>query len=257
MSISPYFGSSAKVWDDIDWIFGIEEAGFSGWEVCADGNYHFGRPDSYNSVIETLASTSLKVTVHAPYGDLNPAAINEPIWMETVQQISECIRKASSITDRVTIHPGYLSCTGKLVPDKVWQLQKEALREFGKVAQEYGVIACIENMPNIPDFLCHYPEEILGLIEDIEGIGFTIDFGHANTLGKVDSFRKYLDKASHVHIHDNHGKSDEHLPIGAGTINWKRLSKDLLERYSGVVVVEGRSIEEAKMSFDQIQRWGS
>ncbi len=257
MSISPYFGSSAKVWDDIDWIFGIEEVGFSGWEVCADGNYHFSRPESYNSVIETLASTSLKVTVHAPYGDLNPAAINEPIWKETVHQISECIRKAAPISDRVTIHPGYLSCTGKLVPEKIWQLQKDALREFGKVALEYGVVACIENMPNIPDFLCQYPEEILGLIEDIEGIGMTIDFGHANTLGKVDAFKKYLDHASHIHIHDNHGKSDEHLPLGSGTINWKRLSKDILEKYSGVVVVEGRSIEEAKQSFDVIRGWGS
>lgn len=257
MKIHPYFGSSAKVWDDISWIYGIEEAGFTGWEVCADGNYHFSRSDSYKSVIETLASTNLKVTVHAPYGDLNPAAINEPIWKETVNQISECIRKAAPITNRVTIHPGYLSCTGKLVPGKIWELQKEALRIFGHVAEEHGVVACIENMPGIPDFLCQYPEEILGLIEGIEGIGLTIDFGHANTIGKVEAFQKYLSHASHIHIHDNHGKSDEHLPIGAGTINWKRISADLCSHYSGIVVVEGRSIEEAKESYARIQGWGS
>ena len=257
MSIHPYFGSSAKVWDEISWIYGIEEAGFSGWEICADGNYHFSKADTYKSVIETLASTNLKATVHAPFGDLNPAAINEPIWKETIRQISECIRKAAPITDRVTIHPGYLSCTGKLVPGRIWELQKEALKIFGKVAQEYGVIACIENMPGIPDFLCQYPEEILGLIEGIEGIGLTIDFGHANTIGKVDSFRKYLDHASHVHIHDNQGKSDEHLPIGAGTINWTRLSDDLMNRYSGIIVVEGRSIPEAKESFAKIKGWVS
>lgn len=255
MTIRPYFGSSAKVWDDISWIFGIEDAGFSGWEICADGNYHFGRSDSYASVIDTLSSTNLKATVHAPFGDLNPAAINEPIWKETVRQISECIRKAAPITDRVTIHPGYLSCTGKLVPGKIWALQKEALRIFGDVAQEYGVLACIENMPGIPDFLCQYPEEILGLIEGIEGIGLTIDFGHAHTIGKVDAFRKYLNCASHIHIHDNMGKSDEHLPIGTGTINWSRLSSDLLHHYNGVIVVEGRSIPEAKESYAQIKRW--
>jgi sugar phosphate isomerase/epimerase len=257
MTIHPYFGSSAKVWDDISWIFGIEEAGYSGWEVCADGNYHFGKPDLFRSVLETLASTNLKVTVHAPFGDLNPAAINEPIWNETVRQISECISKASEITDRVTIHPGYLSCTGRLVPEKVWALQKEALRIFGRVGQDCGVVACIENMPNIPDFLCQYPEEILGLIEGIEGVGMTIDFGHAHTTGKVESFRKYLDHASHVHIHDNHGKSDEHLPIGAGTINWNGLSHDLSDRYSGVIVVEGRSIQEAKESYSLIRGWGA
>lgn len=257
MSIQPYFGSSSKVWDDISWIFDIEEAGFAGWEICADGNYHFSKPEMYRSVLETLASTTLKATVHAPFGDLNPAAINDPIWRETVSQISECIRKASEITNRVTIHPGYLSCTGKLVPDKIWALQKEALRIFGQVGQEVGVVACIENMPNIPDFLCQYPEEILGLIEDIEGVGMTIDFGHAHTIGKVAGFRKYLENASHVHIHDNHGKSDEHLPIGAGTINWNGLSSDLMHRYSGVIVVEGRSIKEAKESIATIRGWGS
>jgi sugar phosphate isomerase/epimerase len=252
-----FFGSSSKVWDDISWIYGIEEAGFDGWEVCADGNYHFNKPEQYERVISTIETTSLKVTVHAPYGDLNPAAINEPIWNETVKQLKQCIKLSSTITDRVTIHPGYLSCTGKLVPEKVWQLQKETMREIGKAATEYGVIACLENMPDIPDFLCRYPEEIEGIIEDIEGVSMTIDFGHANTLGKVKDFIKIIPKASHIHIHDNHGKSDEHLPLGEGTINWKDLSGKILNGYQGVVVVEGRSIPEAKRSMSIIQGWRS
>lgn len=255
MSIRYFFGSSAKVWDDISWIFGIEEAGFDGWEICADGNYHFNKPEQYKKVIETLSSTNLSATVHAPYGDLNPAAINDPIWRETVRQLTECIRLSAEITDRVTIHPGYLSCTGKLVPEKTWQLQKEAMREVGKAATEYGVVACLENMPDIHDFLCRYPEEISGIIEEIEGVSMTIDFGHANTMGKVNDFIKVIPSASHIHIHDNHGKSDEHLAIGDGTVDWKKVSKGILSNYQGVVVVEGRSIPDAKRSLNQIRGW--
>lgn len=250
-----FFGSSAKVWDDISWIYGIEEAGFDGWEVCADGNYHFSKPGLYEMVVEHIQSTNLDVTVHAPYGDLNPAAINDPIWRETVRQLTECIRLSSEITNRVTIHPGYLSCTGKLVPEKIWQLQKDAMREVGKAATEYGIVACLENMPDIPDFLCRYPEEIYGIIEGLEGVSMTIDFGHANTMGKVADFIKVLPSASHVHIHDNHGKSDEHLPIGEGTVDWKKVSKALFRDYQGVVVVEGRSIPEAKRSLKEIRGW--
>jgi sugar phosphate isomerase/epimerase len=255
MSISYYFGSSSKVWEDISWIYGIEEAGYSGWEICADGSYHFGKRDQYERIIETLQSTTLKATVHAPFGDLNPAAINDPIWRETVRQLCECVRLASEITNRVTIHPGYLSCTGKLVPGKIWQLQKEAMKEVGKTATEYGVVACLENMPDIHDFLCRYPEEIQGIIEDIEGVSMTIDFGHAHTMGKVKDFIKVLKSASHVHIHDNNGKSDEHLAIGEGTVDWNLLSKTLLRDYRGVVVVEGRSIPEAKLSLSRIRGW--
>ena len=36
MSIRPYFSSSAKVWDSIEWVYGIEETGYSGWEIVAD-----------------------------------------------------------------------------------------------------------------------------------------------------------------------------------------------------------------------------
>lgn len=255
MSIRYFFGSSSKVWEDIVWIYGIEEAGFDGWEICADGNYHFGKKEQYDRVIETLQSTSLKATVHAPFGDLNPAAINDPIWRETVRQLTECIRLSSEITDRVTIHPGYLSCTGKLVPDKIWQLQKEAMREVGKTATEYGVVACLENMPDIHDFLCRYPEEIEGIIEGIEGVSMTIDFGHAHTMGKVNDFMKVIRSASHIHIHDNHGQSDEHLAIGDGTVDWKRLAPVLIREYTGVVVVEGRSIPEARRSLTTVRGW--
>lgn len=83
----------------------------------------------------------------------------------------------------------------------------------------------------------------------------TIDFGHANTMGKVNDFIKVLKSASHVHIHDNHGKSDEHLAIGEGTIDWNKVSKALIREYRGVVVVEGRSIPEAKRSLAQVRGW--
>ncbi len=37
--LKPYFSSSSKVWDDISWVYGIEEAGYAGWEIVGDGNY--------------------------------------------------------------------------------------------------------------------------------------------------------------------------------------------------------------------------
>jgi len=83
----------------------------------------------------------------------------------------------------------------------------------------------------------------------------TIDFGHAHTMGKVNDFLKVIRSASHIHIHDNHGQSDEHLAIGDGTVDWKRLAPVLIREYSGVVVVEGRSIPEAKRSLTTVRGW--
>ncbi len=63
-------------------------------------------PVCFSKIEEVIASTHLGITVHAPYGDLNLATLNDPIWRESIRQICSCIESASEITDRVTIHPG-------------------------------------------------------------------------------------------------------------------------------------------------------
>jgi len=255
MSIRPYFSSSAKVWDDIAWVSGIEKAGYAGWEIVSDGNYRLDDPACFRKIEETIASTNLGITVHAPYGDLNLATLNDPIWHESIKQICTCIDHAAPLTDRVTIHPGYLSPVGKLLPQKVWDLQKEALRRIGKFAAERGVLACLENMIGVKEFLCRQPGELIGMTEGIEGFGMTFDFGHANTMGMVNDFLPFVNRASHIHIHDNHGMSDEHLALGAGTINWDAVGKSIAANYAGVVVVEGRSLTEAATSLAAFRRF--
>lgn len=248
MTLKPYFSSSSKVWDDIAWVYGIEEAGYEGWEIVADGNYKLENPDCLKKIKDVIASTHMGISVHAPFGDLNLATLNDPIWRESIRQICTCIDHASDFADRITIHPGYLSPIGKLLPQKVWALQKEALRQIGKCAADHSVLACVENMIGVKEFLCQLPEELIGMTEGIEGIGMTFDFGHANTLGKVNSFIPYVGKARHIHIHDNHGMSDEHLALGDGLINWTVVGKAVASNYNGIVVIEGRSIEEARTS---------
>ncbi|MBQ3684566.1 MAG: sugar phosphate isomerase/epimerase, partial [Methanomicrobium sp.] len=157
MSVEFYFASSAKIWSSIDWVYGIKDAGYTGWEISAEGNYRLDNPQNFAAIKEALETTGLKASVHAPFADLNLASMNYPIYRESIKQLTECVRLASGITDRVTIHPGYLSPAAKLVPDKIWKLHKDALIEIGRTAREYGVTACLENMPNLPDFLCMDP----------------------------------------------------------------------------------------------------
>jgi len=256
VSYSVYFSSSAKVWDDISWVYGIEEAGYAGWEIVSDGNYRLENKDCFRKIEEVLHTTRLGASVHAPYGDLNLATLNDPIWRESIRQLCSCIEHAAPLTDRVTIHPGYISPIGKMMPEKVWALQKEALRQIGRCASEHGVLACLENMISFKEFLCRVPEELMGMTEGIEGVGMTFDFGHANTVGKVNEFLRYADKASHMHIHDNHGMSDEHLALGEGTIVWESVGPAIASRYRGDrIVVEGRSIEEARKSLAVFRRF--
>lgn len=250
-----YFSSSSKVWDDPEWVFGIEEAGYDGWEISADGRYRLDDPEKRRIIIDIIESTDLGITVHAPYGDLNLASFNYPIWRESIRQTCLCIEHAADLTSRVTIHPGYLSPIAKLDPGRAWGLHKDALREIGAVAEEYGLLACLENMISIKEFLCRDPLELFGMVEDIPGIGMTFDIGHANTTGTVQEFLTHIGDADHLHLHDNHGSSDEHLALRRGTINWEKVAAAVRDSYSGVIVIEGRDLDEARESLAVIRGW--
>jgi sugar phosphate isomerase/epimerase len=50
--------------------------------------------------------------------------------------------------------------------------------------------------------------------------------------------------------------SDEHLPLGEGTIAWETVGKEISARYQGKrIVIEGRSIEESKKSLSVYRRY--
>lgn len=72
---------------------------------------------------------------------------------------------------------------------------------------------------NIEDFEYIYSEVGSPLIR------MCLDVGHAHAnegpLGYIQNFGA---KIVAVHFHDNHGKYDEHLAVGAGTIDWKKVA---------------------------------
>jgi sugar phosphate isomerase/epimerase len=254
MSLTPFFSASSKAWEDRRWVFSLEEIGYRGWEVMADGASSFEKAGTVKEVSEIAASTGLALTVHAPYSDLNLASLNHPIWRESVRQVLVCIDGAAELTDRITVHPGYLSPLGKLLPDRVWALQKSALGEIGKYAADRGVRVFLENLGSVKEVLCRFPEEILGMIEGVDNIGFTLDIGHAHTVGRVREFLGVLPSVSHIHVHDNQGTTDQHLALGDGTIPWDEVGEAIARGYRGIVVVEGRNLEEARKSLSVFRR---
>jgi sugar phosphate isomerase/epimerase len=102
----------------MDWVDEIEECGYIGWEIVADGRYRLENQEYFHEIQDILSTNNLQVSIHAPYSDLNCASLNYPIWRESIRQICSCIDCAASLTDIVTIHPGYISPVGKLIPER-------------------------------------------------------------------------------------------------------------------------------------------
>ncbi len=92
MSLRVYFSSSAKVTAPPEWVHGIADAGFDGWEVVAEGDYRLDDPAGLARVRDLVETTGLAVSVHAPYADLNLGSLNFPILRESVRQVTSLHR---------------------------------------------------------------------------------------------------------------------------------------------------------------------
>lgn len=109
---------------------------------------------------------------------------------------------------------------------------KQAVKLLADTAEETGVSLAVENTP--PGFLAVRAEELMEIVEcaDSELVGVCFDTGHAHVAGqRMGEYLRVVgaDSLFTIHWHDNDGSKDQHLPPGAGTIDWKDFFDTLAE----------------------------
>jgi len=86
------------------------------------------------------------------------------------------------------------------------------------------VTICVENTTSemgAPSYLRSFVDETR-----LAGLRFNFDIGHAHLADGAEesriaeSFEPLRELVTGVHVHDNHGEKDEHLPPYEGTIDW-------------------------------------
>lgn len=101
---------------------------------------------------------------------------------------------------------------------------RENVAKLGRIAQEHRVLLLVENI-GFHDKMLFDQEEFVRLFDEIPTIKALLDVGHAHING-WDIPRVIQDLGEHlqaVHLHDNDGARDLHLPIGEGTIDWSEV----------------------------------
>jgi len=117
----------------------------------------------------------------------------------------------------------------------------ESLQQIVIIARQYGITMMLENQPN--GFL-HKPESLLPIFRNVENLLFHLDVGHAQVAGGMKNLtREFLklfrNKLAHIHFSDNKGKSDDHLPIGAGIVDWEDIIRQLKKiHYDKTITLE-------------------
>lgn len=188
-------------------------------------------PSELASIAETLASNNLKTTIHAPFMDLNPGAVDPLVWEATLRRFNQVYDAAEIIRPTIIVfHPGYDRWR---FGDKRQKWLDNSIRIWEKMlarSEKTGSVIAVENIFE------EEPSTLRALFEALDSPLFRhcFDVGHFNLFSRVSMEEWFAELGCHMaetHIHDNNGTRDDHLPLGEGSIDFEKLFA-LLGEYS-------------------------
>ncbi|MBW2039415.1 MAG: sugar phosphate isomerase/epimerase [Deltaproteobacteria bacterium] len=205
---------------------------------------------------EALKRSGISYTFHAPYMDLAPGGVDSKIRKATRERLEHVLHLAALTQPKVVVcHPGYDKWRYGEFQD-LWL--KESLDMWDplvKKAQKLGVTLALENVFE------ERPETIERLIEAINSphFGFCFDTGHWLVFSKIgwkEWIKRLGKRMIEVHIHDNNGKEDQHLPPGDGKFDFHGFFHHIWEQQLfPIYTLEVHREEELARSFETVREY--
>jgi len=218
----------------------VAGAGFQGVEIfCARSHFDYTVKQEIRATASTLEAHRMQlVSLHAPNrSDLSamresgtPLSICEVERVRRVEAMDE-IKRVIDVADdlpypRLILHMGG---SRETADPRKRDAAFSSLEHLILHARHAGVTVCVENTQSemgSPDYLRAFVHETR-----LTGLRFNFDIGHAHLaeFPEKERLEKSLsplrELVSSVHLHDNHGEKDEHLPPYDGSIHWPEAIK--------------------------------
>src|SRR6266446_3067895 len=246
--LSTYLFVSRKLTPEL--LGQISDAKFQGVEIfCARSHFEYAAKAEVQAMAGALEAHRLRlVSLHGPTSrDLSatresgtPLSICEVERVRRIEAMDELKRVIDVADDlpyaRLILHMG--GARENADPRKR-DAAFSTLEHLILHAHHAGVTVCIENTTSEmgdPNYLRAFVDETR-----LTGLRFNFDIGHAYLSDFQEderiekSFAPLRDLVSSVHLHDNHGEKDEHLPPYDGTIDWPAAIKVLKSAPPGSV----------------------
>jgi sugar phosphate isomerase/epimerase len=177
----------------------------------------FSRRD-FSKAADQLHQAGLHITLHGPFQDLLPGALDARILAATRARLQDAFDLVEIFQPRsIVCHIGYEARHYQGLEER-WLAHSVATWEpLAEQAARHGALVALENVYETQ------PELIRELFTRLQApnICFCLDVGHVQAFGG-GNFQEWLEKVGglvgQLHLHDNHGAQDEHLTLGAGII---------------------------------------
>jgi sugar phosphate isomerase/epimerase len=206
-------------------------------------------------ISRALREREVPVTCHAPFMDLNPGAVDERIREITALRFGQVLDLVPLFRPRaIVLHPGYDRWR---YDDDVDLWLENSLRTWEplvKRAESLSVRMALENVfEEKPAIL----ERLLDKI-DSPYLGYCLDAGHGNLFSRVplEEWVEVLgSRLMEIHLHDNRGEADDHLPLGQGSIDFPSLFALLgKKKIQPIYTIEPHEIAHLQPSLEALKK---
>lgn len=209
----------------------LAEAGADSIELMMDASGWDCLEEDYVLLADRLRATGLAFTVHPAAWDVNLTAeihiLREAAYRHHQQALEFSARLGA---EQMVLHPGY-SAFNK---DRARALAQCAVCDLARQAKAFGVHLAFENIAG-PAAALYTQEMFCHALDEVDrSVGYLLDVGHANMNGWniPETIRTLGDRLLGMHLHDNHGRDDDHLPIGQGSVQWEPIWAAAAESYT-------------------------
>ncbi len=178
------------------------------------------RLKDFLDVSKALHTNGLSCTVHAPFTDISCGAVDAKIRAISLERLKYAVDLAALFQARsLVFHTGWERKIYAEATEMWLGFAIETISHLCEHAKASGVKVALENVFE-PDTELH--KRIFYAVSE-EQLGFCLDAGHVYAFSKTPLNRWVEDlgpRITHLHLHDNNGKSDEHLAPGKGIVDF-------------------------------------
>ena len=246
----------------------IAAHGFERVELFATRtHFDYHNPAAIADLQQWLAEAGLELHgVHAPIGEsfdggrwgppLNIASPDPASRAKAMDETERALQIARRIPFGVFVtHIGLPRSQPAAATDNSREAARRSLAELTELAAPLGVRIALEVIPNElsrAGSLVHFVETEL---ED-RSAGLCLDFGHAHMDGDlVDAIETVSGHLLTTHVHDNRGRTDDHLLPFEGTIDWPAAVTALQKvGYDGTLLFEVAAHGSAKETLQRARK---
>ena len=231
----------------------VRDGGFNTIEVCsfpAHLDYHNPRLVEHAAALMDRLGMDAN-SFHAPFADrIDISSPDHALRTASVRElIAACDAAVTLRAKYVVLHPGP-ERVGRPPPEEWYQRMRcaaDSLNEVAAHCRHSGLVLLLENM--LPHLMFGHVSDMMFLLGAIRetNVGTCLDTGHA-FLSK--DLRTVVHKLSGhlrmLHVNDNLGDNDSHLPPGEGAIDWISLIRQLRQwNFHGPLILELASSGES------------